>query len=393
MFFHNFKYTLKTLLKNRMLVFWTFAFPILLGLFFNMAFSSIEESETFDPLDIAVVNDDNFKSNEAFQGALKELSSNDNENKIFNIKYVNLDKAKKLLSKDKIVGYLVFNDEKPEIVVTTNGSYETILKNVIDEISQTIFITSTVMEDEITKQIIKGNHQIDYQALSNQVKQKIESVNSNIEDTSSNHLSYVLIEFYTLIAMTCLYGGVVSMEAMNQSLPNMDSKGKRISVSPTNKFTIVLSSLLASYIVQLIGVFLLFAFLLFVLKIDFGSHILLCILLSIIGSLAGLSIGLFVSTVLKTNENTKVGIIISISMVYSFLSGMMGITMKYIIDKNVPLLNQINPANMITDGFYSLYYYNTLDRYIGNIISLVIFSVILLTISGLVLRRQKYDSI
>ena len=393
MFFHNFKYTLKTLLKNRMLVFWTFAFPILLGLFFNMAFSSIEESETFDPLDIAVVNDDNFKSNEAFQGALKELSSNDNENKIFNIKYVNLDKAKKLLSKDKIVGYLVFNDEKPEIVVTTNGSYETILKNVIDEISQTIFITSTVMEDEITKQIIKGNHQIDYQALSNQVKQKIESVNSNIEDTSSNHLSYVLIEFYTLIAMTCLYGGVVSMEAMNQSLPNMDSKGKRISVSPTNKFTIVLSSLLASYIVQLIGVFLLFAFLLFVLKIDFGSHILLCILLSIIGSLAGLSIGLFVSTVLKTNENTKVGIIISIFMVYSFLSGMMGITMKYIIDKNVPLLNQINPANMITDGFYSLYYYNTLDRYIGNIISLVIFSVILLTISGLVLRRQKYDSI
>ena len=393
MFFHNFKYTLKTLLKNRMLVFWTFAFPILLGLFFNMAFSSIEESETFDPLDIAVVNDDNFKSNEAFQGALKELSSNDNENKIFNIKYVNLDKAKKLLSKDKIVGYLVFNDEKPEIVVTTNGSYETILKNVIDEISQTIFITSTVMEDEITKQIIKGNHQIDYQALSNQVKQKIESANSNIEDTSSNHLSYVLIEFYTLIAMTCLYGGVVSMEAMNQSLPNMDSKGKRISVSPTNKFTIVLSSLLASYIVQLIGVFLLFAFLLFVLKIDFGSHILLCILISIIGSLAGLSIGLFVSTVLKTNENTKVGIIISISMVYSFLSGMMGITMKYIIDKNVPLLNQINPANMITDGFYSLYYYNTLDRYIGNIISLVIFSVILLTISGLVLRRQKYDSI
>lgn len=393
MFFHNFKYTLKTLLKNRMLVFWTFAFPILLGLFFNMAFSSIEESETFDSLDIAVVNDDNFKSNEAFQGALKELSSNDNENKIFNIKYVNLDKAKKLLSNYKIVGYLVFDDEKPEIVVTTNGSYETILKNVIDEISQTIFITSTVMEDEITKQIIKGNHKIDYQALSNQVKQKIESANSNIEDTSSNHLSYVLIEFYTLIAMTCLYGGVVSMEAMNQSLPNMDSKGKRISVSPTNKFTIVLSSLLASYIVQLIGVFLLFAFLLFVLKIDFGSHILLCILLSIIGSLAGLSIGLFVSTVLKTNENTKVGIIISISMVYSFLSGMMGITMKYIIDKNVPLLNQINPANMITDGFYSLYYYNTLDRYIGNIISLVIFSVILLTISGLVLRRQKYDSI
>ena len=68
------------------------------------------------------------------------------------------------------------------------------------------------------------------------------------------------------------------------------------------------------------------------LNIDFGSHILLCILLSILGSLAGLSIGLLVSVLFKTNENTKVGIIIAISMVCSFLSGMMGITMKYIVD-------------------------------------------------------------
>ena len=71
----------------------------------------------------------------------------------------------------------------------------------------------------------------------------------------------------------------------------------------------------------------------------------------------------------------------------------MGIVMKYIVDKNIPLLNKINPANMVTDGFYSLYYYDTLDRYIFNIISLLVFSSILLIISGLVLRRQKYDSI
>ena len=183
------------------------------------------------------------------------------------------------------------------------------------------------------------------------------------------------------------------MEAMNQALPNMDSKGKRISVSPTRKGIIILSGLLASYVIQLLGIFLLFAFLLFVLNIDFGNHLFLCILLSVVASLAGLSIGLVVSATLKTNENAKVGIIIAISMVCSFLSGMMGITMKYIVDKNLPLLNKINPGNMITDGFYSLYYYDTLDRYTFDIISLLIFSVVLLVISGIILRRQKYDSI
>ena len=79
--------------------------------------------------------------------------------------------------------------------------------------------------------------------------------------------------------MTCLYGGVISMEAMNQTLPNMDNKGKRISVSPTRKGIIILSGLLASYVIQLLRIFLLFAFLLFVLNIDFGNHLFLCILL------------------------------------------------------------------------------------------------------------------
>ena len=393
MFWHNFKYTLKTLLKNKMLVFWTFAFPILLGLFFNMAFSSIEESETFDALDIAIVDNENFQNNKTFKMVLEELSNENNKNRVFNTKYVSLDEAKQLLTSDKIVGYLIFEKDNPKIVVTTNGSYETIFKNIIDEVNQTIQITNTIVEDEVKEQIKQGNTIINYQEIYNKANNIIKNATSNIEDVSSNNLSYVMIEFYTLIAMTCLYGGVVGMEAMNQSLPNMDSKGKRIAISPVEKRKIILSSLLASYLVQLIGVFLLFIFLLFVLKIDFGSHILLCILLSILGSLAGLSIGLFVSLLLKTNENTKVGIIIAISMVCSFLSGMMGITMKYIVDKNLPLLNKINPGNMITDGFYSLYYYNTLDRYFFNIISLLIFSLILLIISVIILRRQKYDSI
>ena len=67
--------------------------------------------------------------------------------------------------------------------------------------------------------------------------------------------------------------------------------------------------------------------------------------------------------------------------------------MKYIVDKNIPLINRLNPAAMITDGFYSLYYYNTLDRFTSNLISLFIFSGIMLTISIISLRRQSYDSI
>ena len=103
--------------------------------------------------------------------------------------------------------------------------------------------------------------------------------------------------------------------------------------------------------------------------------------------------GLAIGTILKTNENVKTGIVIAVTMLGCFLSGMMGITMKYIIDTNAPIINKINPASMITDGFYSLYYYDTLDRYYFNIISLLIFSIIMILISYTSLRRQKFENL
>ena len=183
------------------------------------------------------------------------------------------------------------------------------------------------------------------------------------------------------------------MTAINYTLPNMSNNGKRISVSPVKKLKLVLSTIFASYIVQIIGISLLFLFTIFVLKVDYGDNLPLMILLGLIGSFAGLSLGIALGTNIKANENTKTGLIIATSMLGCYLAGMMGITMKYVVDKNVPIINKINPASMITDGFYSLYYYDTLDRYVFNIVSLIIFSVIMIIISFEGLRRTKYDSI
>jgi ABC-2 type transport system permease protein len=55
MFRHNFLYSLRILFRNRSVIFWIFAFPILLAVLFYMAFSNLESSEAFQPIDIAVV--------------------------------------------------------------------------------------------------------------------------------------------------------------------------------------------------------------------------------------------------------------------------------------------------------------------------------------------------
>lgn len=393
MFIHNFKYAFKTLFRNRMLIFWTFAFPIILGTFFKMAFSNIENSEKLEIINIAIIENQDFKENQIFKEAFKTLSNENNEERLFNTKYTTEEEAKNLLEEDEIDGYIILKEDEPKVVFKESGINQTILKYVTEEIIGTSNIVGNLAEDEIKKEILSGNYNIDYEKIYKNLVDIAENQEVKIKNISSNNLSYTMIEFYTLIAMACLYGGILGMVAINQNLANMSNNGKRVSVAPTPKIKVILSSVLAGYITQLIGLLLLFLFTTFILKVDFGNNLPLIILLAMSGSFAGLSMGLAIGTILKTNENIKTGIIVSVTMLGCFLSGMMGITMKYIVDKNLPIVNKINPASMITDGFYSLYYYDTLDRYLFNIVSLIFFAVIMIGISFYSIRRQKYDSI
>ena len=393
MFLHNLKYTIKTLFKNKILIFWTFAFPIILGIFFNMAFSNIEKDEKLKVFDIAVVNDSQFENQEIYQEALKELSADDSENKLFNIKYVKKEKADSLSDDSDIERYIIFKNEEPQVVVKKNGTYQTLIRFVVTEIGQNKAIIEDLTKKTVENEIAKGSTSFDTEKIAKDILEKINNGQVNMKNISASNLSYMQIEFYTLIAMTCMYCGMLGLTAINNCLANMSSKGKRISVPPNKKSIIVLSSAIGSYLVSMVGIAILILFLRFVLKVDFGDNTPLVILLSAVGDLAGISMGVLIASVFRVSEGAKTGITIAITMFLSVLSGMMGVTLKYVIDKNVPVINLINPNNLITDGFYSLYYYDTLDRYLRDVTYLLVFVVICLTISFIGLRREKYDSI
>ena len=57
MFVHIFLNRLKCLLRDKETIFWTFAFPLALALFFYLALSNIGKGDAFQGIDIAVVND------------------------------------------------------------------------------------------------------------------------------------------------------------------------------------------------------------------------------------------------------------------------------------------------------------------------------------------------
>lgn len=374
MFYHNFKCSLKILLKNKGLVFWTFVFPIILGIFFNMAFSDIDKKEKFNSIDIAVVSSEDFNNNVIFKQSIEFLSDEKSDNKMFNTVYTSKKKATYLLENNKIDGYLTFLEDNVNITIKKNGVNQTILKYMIEDIDSNKKILAEASNIPEALSLIKNN-----------------SVKLN--NITNKNLGFSMIEYYTLIAMACLYGSMLSMYVLNYSQANISSVGKRVSISSSKKTSLLLSGFFASYVVQLIGIFLLLFVTLFLFKVDYGNNLIYVFILSLFGSLAGLALGIAISSINNISEVTKNGILISIIMFCCFLSGMMGVSMKYIIDKNIPFLNKINPANMITDGFYSLYYYDNLNRFYFNLLSLFIFSIIMILISLRNLKRQEYDSI
>lgn len=379
MFIHNFKYSLKILLKNKSLLFWTFIFPIILGTLFKLAFSNIEKKETLSTFDIAIVENEEFNNNLMYKKTFETLGNPNNDERLFNIKYVSIEEAKKLLEESNVVGYLILKDNKPTIYVNNSGINETVLKVIVERITNKITIYQKLINKDVDINTINS--------IVNEVENDIK-----IKDISSKNLSYTNIEYYTLLAMTSLYGGLISMFLSNKHSANISSVGKRTSVSKLSKNKLILSNLLASYLVQVLGLIIVYLYSLFILKVDFGTHNNYIILLLLVGSLCGLSIGTFIAS-FKVSENTKTGILIAFTMISCFFAGMYGITMKYLVDKSIPLINKVNPTGLITDGFYSLYYYESYSRYLTDIISLIIISIILIGISLISLRRNKYDSI
>lgn len=376
---HIYKTRLKVLLRSRALIFWTLIFPIVLGTLFNLAFSNIMSSEKFNPIKVGIVENDNYFNLHGLDTMIDGISQ-DNDDQVLDVSYYKTeDEVKEALEANDITGYYIVTDDI-NIVVKKNGMEETIMKYIVDSYNQTYsVITNIIMFNA-------GQYK----------EEMISELNSNtnyFEAVSIGNLDVTVLYFYTLIGMVCLYGGFFGVNAVNETEANLSKKAARLSIAPTNKLKNLICALLAGFTIQFIEALLLFLYLIYVLNIDFGDQIPYVILMLFVGSMAGITMGTLIGVSNKKDENMKTGIVLSITMACSFLAGMMMEDIKYIIAEKAPLLGKINPVTMITDGLYSLYYYDNLDRYFYNIISLIIFSIVMIAGAYLFIRRKKYDSI
>lgn len=385
MFWHNYKYALKTLVKNKSLVFWTLAFPFILAIFFNLAFSRLHDYDVFEPFDIAVVRDDAYENDKVFSEAFSSLTSGDE--KLFEANYTSREEADKLLDEEKVEGVVYIEDGKAHVKIKKNGTNQTVLKMATEQVAQSAGMINDIAAAEAER---SGGAMNQFEIYAKAVE-IVQNAEPKIED-DSHVMNVVSIEFFTLIAMACMQGAMLSTEMLNRCLPNLSHRGKRVAIAPTKKSRVILSNTLAGYTVLLVSVILLILFMRFVLGVDFGTHTWLIMALAAIGSLTATMMGMLLAVAFKMNDNAKQVVVLSVTMVGCLFAGMFG-GMKIIFDEACPWMNKLNPVGLITDGFYSLLYYEDTSRFIVNIVSLLVIAAIFFVLSVRSLRRARYDSI
>ena len=80
-------------------------------------------------------------------------------------------------------------------------------------------------------------------------------------------------------------------------------------------------------------------------------------------------------------------------MLLSFLSGLMMGNIRIYIENYIPWLNRINPAALISDSFYALSIYQSHSRYLTNLATLIVISVLFCATGFIMVRRDKYAAL
>ena len=377
MFKHIFENRLRCILRNRVDLFWSSLFPLLLATLFYVALGNLNTATAFSSIPLAVVDDAAYHAMPGLSGALEDASQG--ETPLFSPIFVSGEEALRMLEDDETTGMLQAAGEGLTLTFRSNG----IRQSIVKEFADTYLQTAGAAQDIIRKNPLAA---LRLPALS------VPPVPIK-DDPSTGQMDQITTYFFALIAMACMYGGFQGLTAVAVTQANQSTLAVRNAMAPAPRLTQFAASLCAAALVQFLSILLLLFYLRFAFGVNFGDRAVLILLTCLTGSLMGVGLGAMISALIKGKEGLKIAILLTVSMLGSFLSGMMVGGIKYALSKSAPVLSYINPVNLIADAFHSLYLFPTLSRFYMNLGLMAAFTLVFLAGAVLAMRRQKYASL
>lgn len=349
-FLRELKYTAISMISTVQGMFWTVAYPILLSSLFFVIFSAISTRGLSTAINTGVTKTNPHRVILNFIPIVHVIS-------------MEQDAADTALREGSIQ---VFIADDLSIRIYKDGTAQTIVKNIVEQIKQTDALGIPILPSAYGKQYI---------------------------DSKDEQNNSMMILFYSLLAMVSIYSmfGAISIPERMQA--NISKLAVRMSAAPIKRFRIYLSGVLFFVCFNLASNLLYIGYVMLVLKINLITDFAVTLPLLIYANLFGTAFGLCIGSIPKLTENTKVMIGVFSSLFLSFLSGMMSVSVKTALDASVPILSKINPIALFTDTLYNI---NILHEYDSASLFFIVYSgfiALFLSIAFFNAREVQYDSL
>lgn len=374
--FRLFKLSLLSQLRDKTVILWMLAFPILLGTLFYVAFGSIAASEKFIQIPVAYVEEG---STPAALGDMLNALSED-EDSLLSVTKTDLEAAREMLANNEAIAVII-GSEDPQVEFTVGTSTEkSIILSIMTQYKSKSFLIQSVLE----------NHPENLEAAIEQMSAEISpviSANNNANDDVT--VQY----FYALFSMIALLGSELGLQCVNKTCANLSVFGMRFSVSPMSRFKMIITSFFAYVLLDFVFCAIAAVYFQFILGVNLGVPFGITLLINLMGVLVGISMGMFVGSIGRMGEKTKSGILTAATLVMCFLAGLMVHPMKYLIEQFAPIINRLNPAALISDSFYSICVYGDYKQFSMNIAVMGGWIAVFILASLFMTRRKKYESL
>ena len=164
---------------------------------------------------------------------------------------------------------------------------------------------------------------------------------------------------------------------------NLTPLGQRRNVCGMKKSTMFVADFAATELVQFVLACALLIYMRFVLNLQIGERYAAIVLLLFVGTSFGIVFGMLIGSIAHLSQGGKIGVLVSSNLVLCAMSDLMISGIKGVIEKTVPIVNDISPAALITDAFYALNVYDTYERFFVDVLSLAGFNWLVRLVYGL----------
>ncbi len=384
------KYAFVVKIRNFSIVFWPLLFPLALTTLMYFSVGQMDESD-FDTIDTAVVYEEVQDRGNAENAVTAQKSGNDRflqyltaveeDSDLIRVRQMEDEEAVKALEEKEVRGIYYIKGEDLSLTVSENSLSSSILESLLTGYEEGRQTLENVMKyhpeglDEAVKMLGEYGTAVEYVSLG-----------GNTTDTTAQF-------FYAMIGMACLYGCFIGFGCALWLQCNLTALAARRCVAPVHRLRVILTEFAAGFGIHFVNVMILLAYMKYILRLEFAGSYLSMVPVAFIGGMFGVAMGIFVGSIGKMGEGIKIGILIGVSMLLSFLAGLMNPQIKVWVDQSIPVLNRINPAAVISDALYCINVFDSPERLGQDMIILTAMCILMVAGAFLIVRRERYDSI